>query len=262
MFSPPKNLGHFPQKTIDNRLASRFGGFPSDFHVAKYSERDFVIFLLEWVPCDQLIRREILSLDDLKLQCFPWDPYFGAPRALLTYNVWIRLAEGCSLPRLLSSSEAILPPPEKLCPPPPDDSPRRKLFPPSVDSSSQYEEEKPRFRPAIVRKRGVTDWNLKFTEADVALNVISDVEGERSVIEAGGAPRFGIFLETFRFSSVSPTPQIMIDSPKSLLWISQPNRKAKNVYLFYFFSWVNRGCIYLEICSSSSSPRLGTHFLK
>ncbi|OAY62568.1 putative WRKY transcription factor 33 [Ananas comosus] len=44
---PPKKLGHFPQETIANRMASRFGGFPSDFHVAKFSQRDFVIFLPE-----------------------------------------------------------------------------------------------------------------------------------------------------------------------------------------------------------------------
>nr|CAD1817515.1 unnamed protein product [Ananas comosus var. bracteatus] len=50
---PPKKLGHFPQETIANRMASRFGGFPSDFHVAKFSQR--------------------------------------LRRASLTYNVWIRL---------------------------------------------------------------------------------------------------------------------------------------------------------------------------
>nr|CAD1832399.1 unnamed protein product [Ananas comosus var. bracteatus] len=88
---PPKNLGHFPQETLANRLASRFGGFPSDFHVAKFSQRDYVIFLPEWVPAAQLVRREILSLDNLRLQCFPWNPYFGLRRASLTYNVWIRL---------------------------------------------------------------------------------------------------------------------------------------------------------------------------
>nr|CAD1824988.1 unnamed protein product [Ananas comosus var. bracteatus] len=88
---PPKNLGHFPQETIANRLASRFGGFPTDFHVAKFSQRDFLIFLPEWVPADQLIRREILSLDNLRLHCSPWNPYHGLRRASLTYNVWIRL---------------------------------------------------------------------------------------------------------------------------------------------------------------------------
>nr|CAD1843610.1 unnamed protein product [Ananas comosus var. bracteatus] len=88
---PPKNLGHFAQETIANRLASRFGGFSTDFHVAKFSQREFLIFLPEWVPADQLIRREILSLDNLRLHCSPWNPYHGLRRASLTYNVWIRL---------------------------------------------------------------------------------------------------------------------------------------------------------------------------
>lgn len=41
----PANLGHFPQDTIATELANRFGGYLSDFHVARYSERDFVVFL-------------------------------------------------------------------------------------------------------------------------------------------------------------------------------------------------------------------------
>lgn len=68
---PPANLGHFPQETIANGLANRFGGFPSDFHVARYRERDFVAFLPEWVPCKQLLRRKSLSLGSLQFRCFP-----------------------------------------------------------------------------------------------------------------------------------------------------------------------------------------------
>nr|CAD1842547.1 unnamed protein product [Ananas comosus var. bracteatus] len=101
---PPRTLGHFPQETIANKLASRFGGLPADFHVARYSERDFVIFLPEWVPSDQLIRREILSLDNLRLRCYPWNPYERARRAQLTYNVWIRLV---SLPYECWSSRTV-----------------------------------------------------------------------------------------------------------------------------------------------------------
>nr|CAD1822072.1 unnamed protein product [Ananas comosus var. bracteatus] len=100
----PRNLGHFPQESIANKLASRFRGFPTDFHVARYSERDFIIFLPEWVPCDQLLRREFLALDDLRLQCFPWRPWSGARRAQLTYNVWIRLV---SLPYECWSSRTV-----------------------------------------------------------------------------------------------------------------------------------------------------------
>nr|CAD1826274.1 unnamed protein product [Ananas comosus var. bracteatus] len=97
-------VGHFPQETLANRLASRFGGFPSDFHVAKFSQRDFVIFLPEWVTAAQLVRREILSLDNLRLRCYPWNPYFGLRRASLTYNVWIRLV---SLPYECWSSRTV-----------------------------------------------------------------------------------------------------------------------------------------------------------
>nr|CAD1842439.1 unnamed protein product [Ananas comosus var. bracteatus] len=46
-------------------------GFPSDFHVARYRERDFVAFLPEWVPCKQLLRRKSLSLGSLQFRCFP-----------------------------------------------------------------------------------------------------------------------------------------------------------------------------------------------
>ncbi len=35
-------LGHFPQDTIANDLAARFGGFSTDFLVAKHRERDYV----------------------------------------------------------------------------------------------------------------------------------------------------------------------------------------------------------------------------
>nr|CAD1829501.1 unnamed protein product [Ananas comosus var. bracteatus] len=101
---PPKTLGHFPQETIANKLASHFGGFPTDFHVAKYNERDFVIFLPEWVPSEQLLGREILSLDELRLQCYLWSPWSGARRAQLTYNVWIRLV---SLPYECWSSRTV-----------------------------------------------------------------------------------------------------------------------------------------------------------
>ncbi len=38
-------LGHAPLETIADDLASRFGGYPADFVVAGYQERDYVIFL-------------------------------------------------------------------------------------------------------------------------------------------------------------------------------------------------------------------------
>nr|CAD1823021.1 unnamed protein product [Ananas comosus var. bracteatus] len=59
---PPANLGHFPQDTIAKELASRFGGYPNDFHVARYSVRDYVVFLPDLVPSDRIIRRDVLNL--------------------------------------------------------------------------------------------------------------------------------------------------------------------------------------------------------
>ncbi len=64
------NLGHFPQGLIANDLAGRFGGFSNDFLVTKFRERDFVIFLPQWVPPEVLIRREGYRLDHCRLRCF------------------------------------------------------------------------------------------------------------------------------------------------------------------------------------------------
>ncbi len=49
------NLGHPPQVTIASDLAARFGGFATDFLVAKHRERDFVLFLPEWVRPEDLV---------------------------------------------------------------------------------------------------------------------------------------------------------------------------------------------------------------
>lgn len=88
---PPASLGHFPQETIANGLTSRFGGYPSDFHVARYRQQEFIAFLPEWVQAEHLTRREILRLGELCLRCFAWDPYRGARQPLMIFNVWIRL---------------------------------------------------------------------------------------------------------------------------------------------------------------------------
>uniref|UniRef100_A0A6V7QUG4 CCHC-type domain-containing protein n=1 Tax=Ananas comosus var. bracteatus TaxID=296719 RepID=A0A6V7QUG4_ANACO len=88
---PPANLGHFAQDTIANGLANRFGGFPTDFLVAKYRERDFVVFLPEWVRGDSLIHRQTITLGDIRLRCYAWNPYSGARRSSPPYKVWIRL---------------------------------------------------------------------------------------------------------------------------------------------------------------------------
>nr|CAD1831748.1 unnamed protein product [Ananas comosus var. bracteatus] len=78
---PPRSLiaplnwsSTLSKETIVYEFANRYGGYPNDFLVARYSERDFVVFLMDWVQCDQLIRRELISLRDLRLRCFSWDP--------------------------------------------------------------------------------------------------------------------------------------------------------------------------------------------
>ncbi len=85
------NLGHYPQGLIANNLAGRFGGFSNDFLVTKFCERDFVIFLPQWVPPEVLIRRKGIRLGHCWLRCFAWDPLRDAVRARLTYKIWIKL---------------------------------------------------------------------------------------------------------------------------------------------------------------------------
>lgn len=75
---PPVNLDHLALETIENGLANRFKGYLTNFLVARYSERDFIVFLLEYVQSESLIGREIISLGDFRLRCFAWNPYNGA----------------------------------------------------------------------------------------------------------------------------------------------------------------------------------------
>nr|CAD1842572.1 unnamed protein product [Ananas comosus var. bracteatus] len=86
---PPANLEQFPQETIANALANRYSRYPNDLLVTRYSERDIVVFLPEWVQSDQLVRREHISLGDLRLRCFTWDPYNGARRSPIPYRALI-----------------------------------------------------------------------------------------------------------------------------------------------------------------------------
>lgn len=54
----PANLGRSLQQTIATAMANRFGGYSSDFFVAKYRDREFAIFLPNnWVSAEMLIRR-------------------------------------------------------------------------------------------------------------------------------------------------------------------------------------------------------------
>nr|CAD1841252.1 unnamed protein product [Ananas comosus var. bracteatus] len=88
---PPANLGPDPIITIKNALASRFGGYNDDFAVARCRERDFAIFLPEWVPAEVLVRREVLTLNGFWLRCFPWGQYRYVRHHRVQYRAWIRL---------------------------------------------------------------------------------------------------------------------------------------------------------------------------
>ncbi len=63
----PANLEHYPQGLIANDLAGRFGGFSNDFLVTKFQERDFVIFLPQWVQPEVLIHKEGIRLGHCRL---------------------------------------------------------------------------------------------------------------------------------------------------------------------------------------------------
>lgn len=103
----PANLGHFPQDSIANGLANHFGGYYNDFFIARYPERDFVIFLPEWVRVEDLVQRKLISLKEVQLRCYiwkpyqeargsiryyMWEPYQGARGSIISYRAWIRLA--------------------------------------------------------------------------------------------------------------------------------------------------------------------------
>nr|CAD1834140.1 unnamed protein product [Ananas comosus var. bracteatus] len=87
----PANLGPEPITVIKTALASRFGGYTEDFAVARCRERNYAIFLPNWVPADVLIRREILTLNGFWLRCWPWGRYRDARPHRVQYKAWIRL---------------------------------------------------------------------------------------------------------------------------------------------------------------------------
>uniref|UniRef100_A0A6V7QYA4 CCHC-type domain-containing protein n=1 Tax=Ananas comosus var. bracteatus TaxID=296719 RepID=A0A6V7QYA4_ANACO len=87
----PANLGLDPVSTIKQALARRFGGYNDDFAVARHRERDFAIFLPEWVPAEMLIRREVLTLDTFWIRCYTWGQYRDARPHRSRYQAWIRL---------------------------------------------------------------------------------------------------------------------------------------------------------------------------
>ncbi len=85
------NLGHFPQETIAGDLAARFSGFSTDFLVAKFRERDYVILLPDWVRPENLVCNSLIRLSHCTLQCYTWEPYRHASRSRLVYKAWIKI---------------------------------------------------------------------------------------------------------------------------------------------------------------------------
>nr|CAD1822737.1 unnamed protein product [Ananas comosus var. bracteatus] len=89
----PANLGHCHQETIANDFANKFGGLFNDFLVARHCEREFVIFLPQWVRPEDLLRREAVRLRHCQLRCYEWNPYTNASRSQLTFKAWVELVK-------------------------------------------------------------------------------------------------------------------------------------------------------------------------
>lgn len=85
------NLGPDPITTIKIALASCFGGYTEDFAVAHCREKDFAIFLPEWVSIEVLTRREVLTLNGFWIPCWLWGRYRDARPHCVQCKVWIRL---------------------------------------------------------------------------------------------------------------------------------------------------------------------------
>lgn len=87
----PAELGRNPITTIKSALARHSGGYTEDFVVARYRERDYAIFLPEWVSAEVLVRREVLTLDGFWIRCFPCGQYRNARPHQASLRAWIRL---------------------------------------------------------------------------------------------------------------------------------------------------------------------------
>ncbi len=71
----PNDLGLALQQTLANALARRFGGYAHDFFVTKYRERGYVIILPSWASAETLVRRHLITLEEIWLRCYNWGPY-------------------------------------------------------------------------------------------------------------------------------------------------------------------------------------------
>nr|CAD1831090.1 unnamed protein product [Ananas comosus var. bracteatus] len=100
----PANLGRSPIQTIAYALAKRFGGYPTDFVVARHREHDYAVFLPEWVSAERLVRRQIITLEGFWMNYFEWGAYRHTTPHTLPFMAWIKLHnlpfECCSIPRV------------------------------------------------------------------------------------------------------------------------------------------------------------------
>ncbi len=87
----PADLGLVPHQTLADALARRFGGYPHDFFVTRYNDRDYAIFLPGWVSADTLIRRHLITQEDIWLRCYPWGPHRNARPHRSRFTAWIQL---------------------------------------------------------------------------------------------------------------------------------------------------------------------------
>lgn len=88
---PPANLGPDPTHTIASALAIRFGGYTHDFGVARYRDRDYAIFLPEWVSAEMLARREVLTFDGFWIRCYKWGRNRNTRPHRVIYKAWVQL---------------------------------------------------------------------------------------------------------------------------------------------------------------------------
>uniref|UniRef100_A0A6V7QYG8 CCHC-type domain-containing protein n=1 Tax=Ananas comosus var. bracteatus TaxID=296719 RepID=A0A6V7QYG8_ANACO len=81
----------YTDEYLRRREIRRDLGYIDDFAVSRYRERDFAIFLPEWVPAEDLTRREVLTLSDFWIRCYPWGQYRYARPHRSRVRAWIRL---------------------------------------------------------------------------------------------------------------------------------------------------------------------------
>ncbi len=87
----PADLGLVPQQTLANALTRRFGGYSHNFFVARYRKSDYMIILPGWVPTETLIRRHLITLEDIWLRFYNGGSYWNTRPHRSRYTAWIQL---------------------------------------------------------------------------------------------------------------------------------------------------------------------------